>query len=214
MQNIENLTTEAFLLVDLRSCADTIENLCEGALAEPPSGIYHVGRLEPVMRNGKNYYYREDGESHLVTDLNKVTKAVYDEEGKCVVSAIYMRNKERFLSNVPMLPYHGIHIAKELVEAQLDDFVAWRRKTGKTAVDVLTRHFRPDFDLEEDLVNLVLDCCVPITREVNIFLGEHQWNIFFAKLTNSVLRLERCMDWRAWEWENKYGDAFRAGRYK
>jgi hypothetical protein len=236
ISSFDQIPSEAFLQMDLRFCADLVENTFGDKLADPPKGVYHVGQLQPVMADGNSYFYREGTEMLLVEDLNKISVAIFDINGKCVVPARYMRDKARFLSNAPMLPYRGLQIIKGLVNLQINNFVAYRRSSGKDAYDVLAQHLRPTepayepglgeetleqredrlagiTNQQDELVQLLDTCYSEIRNDLKEFLGSKYWNIYFTKLHATTLRVERCMDWRAWEWEQKHGDAFRAGKY-
>lgn len=213
ISSLDQLISEAFLQVDLRFCADLVENVCGELLVDPPKGIYHVGQLDPVMVDGKSYFYRSGTETLQVEDVNKIDSAVYDANGNCVIPTRYMRDKVKFLANTPLLPYRGILIAKAVAVHQINNFAAYHRSGARSFADAIRSHFRPEVPIEDELIELIENSCAMVRKELMLFLGDHVWNMFFTRRLGTVLRVERCMDWRAWEWEQKHGDDFRAGKY-
>lgn len=213
ISSVNQLAVDAYLQVDMRFSADLIEGVCGELLADPPKGVYHISKLHPVMVDGRSYFYRQGIETLLVEDINKVTTAVFDADGNCVIPSRYMRDKARFLANTPLLPYRGLLIVKAIVDHQINTFAAYHRVTGKTLADYVRPHFKAGVELEEDLLNNLDNCCASVRKELMVFLGDDVWNMFFTKQLTTALRIERSMDWRAWEWEQKHGDDFRAGKY-
>jgi hypothetical protein len=236
ISSIEQLEPEAILQVDLRYCADAIENVCGELLLPPPAGIYHALRLDPVIVPGKQYFVHDDkGMPVLLDDINDIESDVFDGAGNCVITARDMKNKKVFLSATPLLPYRGLLIVKDMVDYHLNHFSAYRKANGKTLFDCVRKHLslvdnpvplhheenetqrekRVDLQVQRDetVMNLIEACFRPVGTELTLFLGEKRWNIFFARVIGATLRVERCMDWRAWEWEQKHGNDFRAGRY-
>lgn len=208
-----DIAVEAYMLVDLRAAADKIENVCGDSLADPPPGIYQLGHLEPTIVPGKPVFRKEDGVLKPLTDFAEANGAVYDDAGRVLISARIVKEKDKFLSNTPLLPYRGLYIARELVEHEINQFVAYHRRSGKTLTDVINKHFKPQAKLEEQQLNEVESCCRQVKTDLSDFLGERRWHMFFTHISGTSVRVERCMDWRAWEWEQKHGAAFRAGRY-
>ena len=216
VSSFEDIPVEALVKIDLRNSADMIETTFPDKLLPPPKGIYRVGLVNPVMIDGVSYYYHVPGETapKLVEDINKVEdSAVYDASGKCVIPLTYMRQKARFLANVPMLPYRGLHVMRAVVDNQINSFAAYHRHGIKSFADQLGAHFLPSVEINEELINMVENCCRQVRTEITLFLGSNEWSMFFTKLQGTTLLVEKSMDWRAWEWEQKHGESFRHGRY-
>jgi hypothetical protein len=204
---------DAVIRLDLRYCADTIENVCGDALADPPEGIYLFGRLDPVMTEGHQYYWKEKNELQPVTDINVVESSVYDSHGKCVIPGRYMREKAKFLSNSPMMPYRGLYITKHLIDNQINSFISWRRGSGATLTDLIGKHFKDTVELTDEQIDLIESCYGQLRHELSNFLGLNTWSMFFTKLQTTSMHVQRGMDWRAWEWERLHGESWREGRY-
>lgn len=213
VDSLNLIDVESVLRTDLRYCADCIEAVCGELLLDPPAGVYLMGRPDPAMIDGRQYFFKEDSKLQPVKDLNEVDSAVYDDAGKIVIPSRYMKDKGKLVSNTPFLPYRGLLVAKQLVDWQIDNFAAYHRASGKTLVDLIGKHFKNSTELDEQLVDYIESCYTQQRREITLFLGENRWNMIFTRLQNTTLVIERCMDWRAWEWEEKHGEAFRNGRY-
>lgn len=214
-----NLELEDMLRMSIQSCADILEATFCGQLKAPPVGVYRLGILEPVMEAGKTYYYREGIESYKVTteNLGSLTKAVYDENYKCVIAPTYMQNKDKFLSNTPMLPYRGSYIVRDVMRAELAQNLAYYHegpRQSNSRIVNLRRLLDTHFTNRNYDTDLVLDCCAPLIKDLILFFNDKRWHIYTLALHNTVLTVERGMDWRAKEWEDKLGEQFRNGTYR
>ena len=207
------LTVEASYRTDISYLANAITLDCHDYLLPPPKGIYCSGRLEPAMVDNQNYYSVKSGSpSELVTDINTVNTAIYSESGKCVIPQYYMKKRTLMVSNESFMPYRGLYIVKELVLNQIDKSRAYR-KYSRDKFDCLAKHFVPGTDINELYGEALESIYKPIEDEVNVFIGNTSWDMYFVKLLNNVLVLERGMDYRAYCWELENGDKFRNGKY-
>ena len=207
------LTVEASYRTDITFAANAIETDCHEHLLAPPKGIYCSGKLEACMVDGVNYYSSKAGQpSELITDINTVNTAVYSESGKCVIPLMYMKKRSIMVSNESFMPYRGLYIVKELVLNQIDKSRAYR-KYSRDKFECLAKHFLPNTDINELYGEILEDIYKPIEDEVNTFLGNSSWDMYFVKLLNTVLVLERGMDYRAYLWELENGEKWRSGKY-
>lgn len=214
IDSLQSITAEATAHFDLRPSADAVENLFADKLVDPPKGIYLIGQMQPAIIEGKRYFWRDDdGSLVLLEDINKVDRAIVDADGYCIISARYMQNKARMLANTPTLPYRGVMVVKCLVDHQINSFAAYHRRGSKQLEDALSKHFQPTVEIDADVIDTLEKCTRQLRNDLAEFLGEDAWRMFFTHLNNTTLRVERCMDWRAWEWEQQHGSDFRAGRY-
>ena len=207
------LTVEASYRTEISHIANAIEMDCQEHLLAPPKGIYCSGKLEPAMIDGQTYYSSKSG-SRLepITDINKVNTAVYNESGKCVIPLLYMKKRNLMVSNEPFMSYRGLHIVRELVTNQIDHSCAYRRY-AKDKHGCISKHFIPGTDINEIYADVLDVIYKPLEAEIYEFLGNHAWDMHFAKLQNTILIIERGMDYRAYCWEQEHGDAWRAGKY-
>lgn len=213
VQDSPILTIEAIQNFNVRYYAGLIENVCDEKLLPPPAGIYMSGTLEPVMTDGNNYYCNNGIETTLVTDINVVTKSIYDENGNCVIPASIMRNKARLVGNESFLPYRGIKIINLLVQDQIDSFSSYK-KTREVVYGKIAKHFINPSDEDSVLGAVIEHIYSELAKEIAIFLEDKSWNIYFIKSKNELVTIERGLDYRAYCWEMEHGESFRNGKYK
>lgn len=213
MQDIAILEVQDRLILDISPYAGMFENACEGHLLPAPKGIYLNGTLEPVMVDGQAYYTYDRTETIPMTDINKNDRAVYNEAGKCVITSLQARRKAFFLSNEPFLPYRGIKIVETMVNDQIDSFVLYRRNR-RNLFSELTKQFAPGVDVNDQFGNDLESIYKDLQSDVANFLNNHSWNLYFARMKNNMLHIERSLDYRAYCWEQEHGDAYRNGTYK
>ncbi len=208
------LDIQAVLQINAQFAADAIECVFGEALLEPPVGVYRAGKLEPVIRSGQTYYYKDGTTTVDVLNLNTVDKALYDEQGQMVASAMFMRDKAKLMSNTPFYPYRGLHMLRDLVDLRVQSHAAYRKGNGRTDQDVILKHLKPGASINDDMLLVIRNCGREILDQVQEFLGKRVWYLFFTQLHNDMLRVERGIDWRAYEWELRHGDEYRDGKYR
>ena len=235
--NLSNLPLEAKLTLEVGDFAQQVEISCADYLLPAPKGIYLKNRLEPVMTDGNAYYIYKGQQRHKIQDINLIKENVYTESGSLLIPKIFMENKARFLSEVPFIPYRGVKLAELLINEQVDSMIEYRHRRGYTLHKVLS-HMLPipvkvveDYSAEaanlrlrelhagidkapaehpEDTITRRLDeDYASLQKEINLFIGEHTWNIYLIKLTNLTVTIERFMDYRIYCWEVEHGQKFR-----
>lgn len=227
MPNAILFQTERKLVINLKEIGHLIETVCEGFLKETPKGIYTYINLEPVMVDGKEYYYKQGTEVVPVTDINQVNTAVYNSDHKIVISSSLLKNKAKFLSNKPFMPYYGIHIANRMVQGYLSAHSIYNR-SNTDAVRNIDKYFTDDafataetdpddrvtYSSPDSLFGTALEEVMSdIHGMVFDFMKGHEWNLHCTKLTNSTLVIEQGIDYRVFCWEIEHGDQWRNGKY-
>ncbi len=211
MKTIDLLTAQATLRMDVSTAATSVEIEFDGLLRAPPVGIYRIDQLEPVLQLGRTYYHKESVEMKPVVDINSVNKSVYDDKGILVIPMAMMLNQDKFLSNYPLLPYQGCHIAKAFINKTMHEFGLPYRRSQRPPESWFYSYFSGMVDA--DIVARISDCCTELSHQLSAFIDSYEWNIFFVKMKGTVVTVERCMDWRAYEWEIKHGESFKNGKY-
>lgn len=226
------LKPERILEIDLLEAGHAIEAICEDFLKPPPKGIYTSTRLEPVMVDGQTYHYRNGIETVNITDISEVTHAVYDSKYRKVITATQMKNKKRYLSNEPFLPYHGIHIAAKIVQDMVRKYSAYQKRQRNPFTE-MDNHFvdktwfmtvdrnpytnEPIVDDREDpetRFGLFFDRVMSVHRDMVFdFMKDKTWNIHHVFLNDTTLQIEQCMDFRAYCWELEHGEQWANGTY-
>lgn len=187
------------LLKPIQSCiigiteyAALIERIYKDSLKPPRKGIYKLGELNPIMHNDKRYYTLVNGTSIPITDFENTTTPVIDENGDIVLSEYIMKNKRKFLSDAPVLPIIGSTVIKALVEYHISTMSPWTKSNGyKTKLFSL---FKEKID-EDHLLTL----CLSIIQQVNTFMSDDEWNIYFVRFIGLDICVDKAMDYRIYE---------------
>lgn len=203
---------EAKLIIDVTHYADLIEGICNGLLKPPPEGVYALRQLEPVLRSGVPYFTREGIETVPMLDINTATKTVYFESGEVAIPGILVKNKNTQLSNQSFLPYRGIKIVNLLIDEHLDRFVTYR-KQRINIFSSMAKHFIDENSYEVHQAEIE-NACTDLQQELTLFLGNKNWNMYFTTLKNTLIHLDRGMDYRIFCWESEHGEAFKNGTYR
>lgn len=228
------MVLEQRLRIDIASSANQLDLECAEILQPAPKGIYLKTRLEPVMVDGNTYYVRKGDASIPVTDINQVTENVYDESNKLIIPKTYLLKKEKYLSNESFLPYRACKIIECMAEQSLDELLAWRT-AGRNWVDRMEAHIKPEvlavetpsefatyaevqaWEERKDHVNHLRDefyqirdrAYQLIKQELELFVGKLSWHMYYVKLEDTTLIVERFCDYRVHLWELEHGNKFR-----
>lgn len=183
--------------------AELVESQFKSMLVPPPAGVYRYGDVVPVMRADKRYFVQKKTNSGVflepITDLSKVEESVVDETGKLVLSAHYMKNKQQYLSNAPTIPSRGLEIIKCLIDDHIAKICQWSESQGY--YNRLCSFFVSREAVMELIDEFMLESlCSPLIVRVNQFIGDDVWNIYFTKLQAVDLRIEKCIDYRIYDW--------------
>jgi hypothetical protein len=202
--DINDLPIQEKIQFDIESYAAQIEFDLAGLLKEPPKGVYISNRLEPVMMDGYTYYYGDKNTNKAlkeVKDLNEINDSVYNSDYKTIIPKQFMLNKQRFLSNHPLLPYRGIKIMELLIKDEIYSSLEYLSNAPNVSNKV-KRHFLDtlDEDKEEQAFIDCLSIASPVLRDVERFIGKDTWHIYRPFLRERVFEIEKLIDHRIYEW--------------
>lgn len=205
MNNIDSLEEllkpQSVFYQNILEYAGLIEKQYGHLLRPFQEGIYTVGSFQPLMLSSKQYFLHnvENGivKKVPIVDISKVNEAIYDQDGKIVVSAYVMQNKESLCSNTPMLPTRGANIILNLIKYEIAVKSRWERSQGyRMALNNSFTH-----DSGEVLDELMLDSfCESLVDQVNSFIGKDNWSIYFTRLVGVDICIEKTTDYRIHEW--------------
>lgn len=193
------------LFLNLINPASLLEQKLGGALLAPTRGLYRMGEVEPVFKSGVPYFtmHRDASRGHAlvftqIMDINTVESAVYDEAGKNLVSAAFMKQKAYTLSPGPTVPARALHLIEDVVDYAIHSVLAWT--SNQQSTNKILSHFRPEFRHLVDVEDLLQELRYVIT-EVMSFVGDDTYCYYTLKLSNSDLFVNKCQDYRVIQWE-------------
>jgi hypothetical protein len=207
MRAEDHLETYGLFFKDISDIARAIEMDCADYLIPAPKGIYVANKVEPVMTDGVLYYYYANKERVPVNDISDLKTAVYTEQDGaevCVIPEMFMRNKRKYVSSEPILPYIGTKIVLHLIEKQIGQFIAYRAYEEETSVyDFFVGYAESPnkgrfAEFIDPMYCAIFSAFEPLCHELSDFLGNYEWHIFEIELKNTRLRINKSIDYRAY----------------
>lgn len=212
------LQPEAIFCLDISEYAAQIESICHDYLVPAPKGIYIKNRIDPVLVDGRTYYTKEKVEDGIrfvpITDINSVMSGVYDENRKLLIPGRFMKNKSAWISNKSLLSYRGIKIIEYYVKDQIENCLSYRKQNSNYLDGVYRQFKQPEVNaatgdyVEEQTVEEVVskierDVYEHLQKKIAEFVGNRNWNMYFIKIKNQFLIIERYCDWRIYDWTER-----------
>lgn len=207
MRAEDHLETYGLFFKDISDIARAIEMDCADYLIPAPKGIYVANKVEPVMTDGVLYYYYANKERIPVNDITNVKSAIYTEQDGaevCVIPEMFMRNKRKYVSNEPILQYTGIKIVLNLIQKQIEQFIAYRAyEEDINLYDFFVGYTEsPNKGRFEEFIDpmycAIISAFEPLRYELSDFLGNYEWHIFEIELKNTRLKINKSIDYRAY----------------
>lgn len=194
------------LNLDLLPMGNLIEAQFRDVLKPAPAGIYRADRVEPVIQPDQTYYVRDnDGIMQAIAVFDEIKTSIYDKNGKVVIPALFMKKKEKLLSNKPILPYRGILIAEQIIIRCIDNFVMWRgRKYNR--YDRIEKHFADNLSEEMEFFDAIDSIDFGGVTALNDWLGTDSWNTYLCSRKNSSIVVDQYGDYRIEDWTRRFNE--------
>ena len=189
-------------ILPIFSMASLIEQQFGDFLKPAAEGIYKIGEVIPSMNLHGSYFSEKilpnrDRITIPITNFDNTISHVVDSKGNLVIPEYMMRDKKRYLSTVPTVPARGI-ILVEMLVAEFIESVCRHTKH---------RHFKQKIDqqlLDNGLFlhyegHLAL-LCESLINQIQQFIGNDVWHIYFTKRIQQDLYVEKTIDFRIYEW--------------
>lgn len=183
--------------------ADLIEKQFSDLLLPPAPGIYRVGDIQPLLDARRQYFVQKivDGriQQNPITNFSEVEDSVVDETGKLVISAHFMKNKQKYLSNQPTIPARGLEIVRCMIDDHIAKINPWAKSQGY--YNRLCGFFSSREAVIEIVDGYLLESlCSSLITRVNQFIGNDEWNIYFTKVHAVDLKIDKHIDFRIYDW--------------
>lgn len=199
MMNISDLLNpKEVLVLNLLDYISELDIHYSSYFADPYPGIYIANKVEPVLLPN-TVYYTDDGIRFTLEDfeIDKYTGSVTDEYGNMLLSRYVMSMQKSFLSKTPTLPVFAIKIAHIYALSVVDDATPYVRDKTKTTEAI--RYLKPGgyIYVYNGMFSIALD---ELLKTISEFINNDIWNIYFIKLNNTDLIIEKSIDYRIYEW--------------
>lgn len=175
-------------------------------VVEPDEGLYTKGGLIPFLPKGNYYklsnlYQGEDTLQPLTfEEILGCSDAIVDRFGDTVLPV--QLNRSNLFSTTPSINPNLINI---LLSVALDTLYGCNSHFNNTNFEYKIRKFvkRDEMGIDiEEAFRSVLD---PIVEEVLGFIGRDTWHLYFHKVVNTTLILEKTLDYRVLDWMRQQG---------
>jgi len=167
---------------------------------ENPKGIYIVGKIDPVLTDGENYYTKSGLNSGVpIKNIDTVNEDVYNSKGKIVINAFVMRNKRKFLKNDSAYSYYGIKAIRAYINKIIENNSAYI--THRRYLDAFINCFKPE--LQKPILNQEIDIDLllnPLSEKVYNFIKDDPWIIYLTKQLGSICLVQKTVDYRIYDW--------------
>lgn len=173
---------------------------------DPEPGVYYINGVEPIIKKHtkETYYTPQSYQENLpITDYGAVKTDVINEYGKIIIPAYVMQNQHKFLTMSPKLPINSL----KLIKCALNQYI----------IDsTMPYDYNPDAVLITELLNeegilLYEEGAMEVYYEryinaISDFVGDDLWHIYFVKLNNTSIIVEKTVDYRIWSWHKHMED--------
>lgn len=169
-------------------------------LVNNPKGIYQVGHLFPVLRDGEYYYTRKGlREGKPIKDLDSVNEAVFDGQGKMLINDFAMKHKRQFLSNESAISKAGLHAVYCFINKKIEDNSAYIR--FRRYEEQFMSCFKPEYHDAIRQGEIDIDLMFGrLSERINDFIQTEPWTIYFVKKISTLLLIEKIVDFRIYDW--------------
>lgn len=194
-------TTQTYFL-PVFNTAVILENHFGDVLIPHAKGIYKVGDIYPSIIPGKQYFSQKLNKLNQsittpVTDLNKVNDTVVDEIGNIVIPRAMMLNKESYLRNEPTVPTRGLILVELLVKRYIESITPYVKYSMYN--NKIISNFKPE-GVELFVEGHIDEICKSLYAQINTFIANDVWFIYFVKYMGIDLIIEKSTDWRICEY--------------
>ncbi len=188
------------LLVDAVQELQYVLNNYPGILVDNPKGIYQVGSLFPVLKDGEHYYTRSGlKEGKPIKDIDKVKEAVFDKNGQLLINDFAMKNKRQFLSNESSISKAGLHAVYCFINKKIEDNCAYSRFRRYEEQFMLC--FKPEYQDAIRQGEIDIDLMFSgLSERVSNFIQDEPWTIYFTKKISTLVLVEKTVDFRIYDW--------------
>lgn len=200
-QKEDLLDPTAILILSVYDYVGEIERKVGAHYKQLPPGVYMKGQLLPVLRSGQAYFTESGYSSQKpVTALDGVKEAIVDSNGVVVIPRFMMQQQKQYLQSSPTLPFQ----TALLLEAYARYHIALcspHVTPGGMSGYARSVHNLFDSSFYKMIDEGYLDTAMqPFVNTLNRFMGPDVWHIYFIKLTNSDLVIEKTTDYRIVEY--------------
>lgn len=175
----------------------------KSALLPSPKGLYLVGEIDPRLTTDKVYFDPVGLEQGVpFTGLEAIlesSNAVLNESGQVLIPKSSPQYKKKFWSTEPSVPSGALKLIKALIGEHIGSVCRHTRCSVATYHSGAYNYIRPEMTqlLESGQMAELIE---KLFDEVNLFIGNDIWHIYFWDLKGTTLKIEKTVDFRIYEY--------------
>ena len=192
------LVPDEVFIISIEDDAYNLNNIYGKALKPNPEGVYLSSSLLPVLRPGQELVEAVTGKTYGVDNVMEAKNDLSNESGEVVISSYHLKNKNRYLSTKGFYPVSAIQLLKIVIDKNLRRFCKYSMPftIGETSFyQYITDEYKKNFNqaLLEDFSSERLD-------QIYDFVKKDRWRMYFTRVRRNNLYIEKCVDYRIYEW--------------
>ena len=199
-------TTKEVLVLDLLEFAINLNGeLPSDVFVKPIEGLYVTGSIEPFIKlDGSADYFPK---SKWLSAKNKLTdkkaildcnEDIMDVNGKVVLSIADKKRKIKYIKTEPTIPATAIKVCISIVLSYINNLNPHTRRRGTTYLLEQLINSKYHISLVDN--DSIIEKLEHLLDRVMEFVGNDTWNIYFHKVKGSTLIIDKCIDFRIYEW--------------
>lgn len=192
----------ATVIISIMNEATQIQYAYGDQLADPPSGLYAAGQMNPSLVNDRDYYEEItiNGVTRLqkIEDIHNTKNAIYDQKHQLILNKFQSANKDKWLKPYPTVPSTALKIVYHILQLHLDSICPYKSFNHNTT-DKILRLLKPgseDLLHSGELENLLQN----LLSRISDFIRYDNWNIYFQKFIGCDILIEKMCDYRIYDW--------------
>ena len=190
----------SYTLVDLQHQSIKLMNEFGDVFVPPKEGLYLEGFVDPILKGNKLYYARKDFQKRkAIKSLDHVIDLdddIYDDQKNIVMSRRFINNKKKHLTTRPKISISAIFAIRACILNYLYGVCRYAR---------VGLRLSPESFIIDDFIDKLNEKSMEsffseILEEIHDFIGEDTWHIYFCRTKNTVLVIEKSIDYRIFDW--------------
>jgi hypothetical protein len=219
------LYREQVLVIDLLDKALSVDDdECLDALYEPEKGVWIPGRLEPILKEGLIYIYKNDeSKAEPIGSLDVWMSQprahdIYTQDDRRILTAQRSVKLHKYMSDKPKTPVMTVRLLACLVRQYILKMTS-QVPMGTWFIDANLRDDTGATSVDESLYSLVKPEAYHLIErgvfdfiggelldQVRSFIGDDTMNIYRCYMKNSVLHVVKGVDWRIFKYHQLESD--------
>jgi hypothetical protein len=187
-------------IINIETYRDALNSIADKLI--PVKGLYLNNSYKPLIEFNTNYYVIKDNAYKLITDIDdiKTTKSNIYIKSNGVYELIYRYDKLKknmsILTITPTINYSHILVLKEMIDAIITGLLHYKTYSAHYKLYNCFKEEYRDFVRNEDYLTIFND----LYSDISEFVSDNRWNIYFTKIINNSILIEKSVDYRIYQW--------------